>query len=93
MLAVSDWNRVRLVVLIGQDGAAAPRLLNALGRSGYDGPFVLLAAALSPTLRRRAFLHGALDVIAVPADPSIIVARIAAVLYQLPTHVAPPRAP
>jgi DNA-binding response OmpR family regulator len=93
VLAVSDWTRVRLVVLIGEDGMSAPLLLDTLGRSGYEGPFVLLAAAPSSALRRRAFLHGALDVIAVPADPRVVAIRLTAVLHQLPTHVSPPRAP
>lgn len=93
MLAVSDWSRVRLVVLIGQDAVAPPQLLDVLGRSGYEGPFVLLTAAPSSALRQRAFLQGALDVIALPAEPRVVAIRLTAVLHLLLTHVSSPPAP
>ena len=90
VVAVADWNRVGVVMLIGHGAADCTAMLAALRGSGYEGAFVLLATQVTPTVRRRAFLQGALDVVALPADPRTVVARLRVALHSRPAPVSPP---
>ena len=90
LVLVSAWNYVALVVLICSGATESVLLLEALRHSGYDGPFLLLARQATPTLRKRAFLQGALDVLTLTGDPYSLEMRLRAALRAMRTRVSPP---
>lgn len=90
VVAVSNWSGIGLVILIADQVRESVALLDALRHSGYDGPFVLLATQLTPTVRKRAFLQGALDVMQLPADPHTLTVRVTTVLRNRQSVASPP---
>ncbi len=89
LISVTTWTEADLVVVVSTGRTSAITLLETLARRGYEGPFVLLAAGLTMTLRQRALVQGALDVITLPADSEAIQARVRAAAHLRWSHSAP----
>jgi DNA-binding response OmpR family regulator len=69
-----------LVVLASQAEHNVSDTLAALRRVGYHAPTLVLAQGLSLQLRRRAFALGAVDVVGLPMDTRVLLARLRSAL-------------
>src|SRR5207244_5738048 len=69
-----------LVVVAGEPEQNVSDILAALRRLGYHAPTVVLAQGVSLQLRQRAFALGAVDVIGLPIDTRVLLARLRSAL-------------